>query len=89
MNANEYSERIAELERANAAAMTLLDSCLRFFDALDTNDWPAGLDMAIRHFKRQAAGEIPWDETPAQTMRRDFDNAWLAAERDALKAVQP
>jgi hypothetical protein len=67
--------RVAELERENAAATKLLDSCLKFLSDLDTDDWPAGLDYAIRHFKRQAAGEISWDESSDQTLRRELTAA--------------
>jgi cell division protein FtsB len=68
--------RNAELERENAAAVKLLDTCLKFFDTLD-DDYPPALDYAIRHFKRQAAGEVSWDESSDQTLRRELDAAFL------------
>lgn len=80
----QLAQRVQELERENAAAMKLLDICLQFFDTLDDN-YPPALDYAIRHFKRQAAGEISWDESSNQTLRRELMAAVL---RDA-HLVQP
>ena len=71
----DWQKRVQELERENAAANKLLDGCLKFFDELNTMDWPLGLDYSIRHFKRQVAGEISWDETPNQTLRREMETA--------------
>ena len=75
----QLAARVAELEAQLAAAMKLLDICLKFFDTLD-DEYPPALDYAIRHFKRQVAGEISWDESSDQTLRRELVAAVL---RDA------